>query len=62
MYCPAIYGALVSSRIDELHRDARPVASPLTARAVEHEAHRCTSALATYFQPTMPGALVEEQA
>jgi hypothetical protein len=62
MYSPAIYGALVNSRIDELHRDARPVVRPQIAGAVKHLVHRCTPALAAYFRPTMPGAPVEKQA
>jgi hypothetical protein len=61
MYSPATYGALVNSRIEELHRDAGPVMSPRFAGAVRHQVHRCTSALAAYFRSAMPGAPVENR-
>jgi hypothetical protein len=62
MYSAAIHRALANARIDELHRDARPIVSPRIAGVVKHQIHRCTSVLATYFRPTMPGAPIEKHA
>jgi hypothetical protein len=62
MYSPAIHSTFVNSRIDELHRRARPVVSPRPGHAVRHQIQTRASALATYFRLMVLSAPVEKYA
>jgi hypothetical protein len=62
MYSPAIHSTFVNSRIDELHRRARPLVGPRPGHAVRQQICSRASALATHFRLTMPSAPVEKYA
>ena len=56
------YSALIDARVEELHRVARPVASPRTAATSANKIHRCAATLATYLKPAIQTIPAERHA
>ncbi len=53
MHSSFVYSALIDARVEELHRAARPVASPRTAATSTSKIHRWAATLATYLKPAI---------
>jgi hypothetical protein len=48
-----VHSALIGARVEELHRAARPVASPRTAATATSEIRRWTATLGTRLKPAI---------
>jgi len=57
-----VYSALIDARVEELHRAARPVASPRTAATATSKIHRWTATLATYLKSAIQTTPAERHA
>jgi hypothetical protein len=48
-----VHSALIDARVEELHRVARPVASPRTAATATSKIRRWTATLANHLKPAI---------
>lgn len=53
VHSSSVYSAMIDARVEELHRAARPVASPRSAAISTGKIHRWAATLATYLKPAI---------